>query len=118
MDKFVGSAPTLDAVVLPLLLGVLASVLFLRWRSKVSRVSLAHGLVSWLLFVVSAFVGELASHAVFPQFYEGIGDNPGQVMALVMVLFFSPIINLIAWSYFRRRRPTFVQAGSKENAKS
>jgi hypothetical protein len=64
---------------------------------KKKRVTKTAGLLSWLLFVGFAIVGEVISHFVFSAAYEGLGDNPSQVAGLTVVLFFSPFVNLIVW---------------------
>jgi len=97
----ISNSQALTMAVPPLLMGMIASFLFLRRRSRVAYVTFAYGFLSWLLFFFSAFVGEIASHILFPRLYAGIGDNPSQMGGFFMVMFLSPFLNLMIWSYVR-----------------
>jgi hypothetical protein len=85
----------------PLFIGILAAFLFLRRRARVGKLTGLYGFLSWILFLFSAFFGEIVSHIIFPFLYVGIGDSPAQMGGLFMVMFLSPLLNLMIWFYFR-----------------
>ncbi|MGZ5279146.1 MAG: hypothetical protein ACXWC9_04345 [Pseudobdellovibrionaceae bacterium] len=87
----------------PLLIGMLASFLYLSRRSRVAYVTSLYGLLSWLIFLFSAFLAEIVTHRLFPALYSGLGDNPSQMAGFFIVMFLSPFLNLLMWSYVRSK---------------
>lgn len=64
---------------LPLLGGVVASVLFLFWCYRSSRLNFFFGFLGWLFFIFGCFLGGIYPRSRYREFYAAIGDNPGQI---------------------------------------
>lgn len=95
---------TIWIVMVPFTCGFFASWIYFKLRSRKKPPRFLDGFVAWLVFLTFAFLGEILAHAVYPNAYDGIGDNPAQVAGLVYSILFSFVTNPLLYFFFTRRR--------------
>lgn len=103
MSKPIEVPQFIGMLVLPLIFGIFSMISILRWRARKSFVSFDFGFLSWLIFVVTAFIGDIISHQLIPSLYRSIGDNPKQMAGWSTAVVLSLLLNPITWFYYRRK---------------
>jgi len=86
-------------VSVPFICGIIPVFYFLRWICKKQKLNFLYGLLSLLIFLIMAMIGEFLGRFLFRDAYYGIGDNPAQIGGLLTAILFSWII--IPFIYFR-----------------